>query len=145
MLFRMSDAARCRPLPKKEGPRRISERPPEAHCGFISIDPMARQTPTSSKNVCCGSQHSIDNSTFCDYFLHVSGAHLQCQVACSVPARTRQKGRPEGSESHRVIGFYAVSQRALDAGPAKAPRDAISPSGLVSTPRHEGSDGVRMP
>ena len=145
MLFRMRGAARCRQLPKKEGPRRISERPPEAHCGFISIDPMARQTPTSSKNVCCGSQHSIDNSTFCDYFLHVSGAHLRCQDACAVPARCRQKGGPEGSESHRVIGFYAVSQRALGTGPAKPPPIAISPSGLVSTPRHEGSDGVRMP
>ena len=117
----------------------------KAHCGFISIDLMARQTPTSSKNVCCGSQHSIDNSTFCDYFLHVSGAHLQCQDACADPARRPQKGRPEGSESHRSIGFYAVSQRALGAGHPKAPRDAISPSGPVSTLRHEGSDGVRTP
>ena len=26
--------------------RTLSERPPEAHCGFISIDLMARQVPT---------------------------------------------------------------------------------------------------
>ena len=49
-------AARCQ---KKRVRAAFSERPPEAHCGFISIDPMARQTPTSSKNVCCGSQRSI--------------------------------------------------------------------------------------
>ena len=67
--------------------RRISERPPEANCGFISINLMARQTPSSSRNVCCGSQRSIDNSTFCNYFLHVSGAnprnsaHTRCRRA----------------------------------------------------------------
>ena len=84
--------------------------------------------------------------SFFDFFIGTMllSADL-ARYAYALPARTRQKGGPEGAESHRVIYFYILSQRALGAGPAKPPPDAISPFGLVSTPRHEGSNGVRTP
>ena len=85
----------------------------KAHCGFISIDLMARQTPTSSKNVCCGSQRSIDKSTVCNYLSHISGAHLRCYSACAVPrgaARCQKRGSAphfrEAPGSSLWIYFY---------------------------------------
>ena len=101
----------------------------KAHCGFISIDLMARQTPTSSKNVCCGSQRSIDYSTYCHSFSHVSGAHCgfiphartiserppeaDCGLFPSIywragRMRNAAKGRVRGDvQIGRVIGFFA--------------------------------------
>ena len=100
----------------------------KAHCGFISIDLMARQTPTSSKNVCCGSQRSIDNSTFCNYFAHVSGAHLRCYSACAVPrgAARCQKKRvraafQRGSRKLIVDLFLLIRWRA-----SRRPRQKMS-------------------
>ena len=63
----------------------------KAHCGFISIDLMARQTPTSSKNVCCGSQRSIDNSTFFIFFSNTK----KNNDACIPHTRTTLERPPE--------------------------------------------------
>ena len=123
LIYNVNSHARC-----------ILDRPPEAHCGFISIDLMARQTPSSSRNVCCGSQRSIDNSTFFIFFSNTKNdndglySHKSCtletppEADCGlVPsiywrARFRQVARREFRSRARVHsreGLCGVSPNTL--------------------------------